>query len=153
MPYYKTLSAGGQSAFGKPSVFAGATPVGDAPGPWIEVAGDVSVNPDAPNEDRGVFLCCDERELLEWLSVACVGSHRPRYSSESSLCALVAPTNVASLRRKPFKQKGLAALSQQCHRSTQDSPVHRVDYLFFQGHQPGRDSVRECSERMKRQHR
>jgi len=81
------------------------------------------------------------------------------YSAFSNLARLdrfnasVDEANVASLRRKPFKQKGLASLSQQCHRSTQDSPVHRVDYLFFQGHQPGRDSVRECSERMKRQHR
>ncbi len=48
-------------------------------------------------------------------------------------------TNVTSLGRKPFKQQGLATLSQQCHQATQDSPVYRVGYLSFQGHRLGRE--------------
>ncbi len=42
-------------------------------------------------------------------------------------------TNVASLRRKPFRPPGLATACQQCCQSTQDSPVYRVGYVFFQG--------------------
>ena len=49
----------------------------------------------------------------------------------------VAHGNVTSLRRKPFNQKGLATLLQQCYQSTQYIPVYRVDYLSFQGHRPG----------------
>ena len=61
---------------------------------------------------------------------------RPTQETASSLRAWVTHTNVTSLRRKPFKQKGLATLSQQYHQSTQDSPVYRVDYRSFQGHRP-----------------
>jgi len=93
----------------------------------------------------GGFLTCLTRHGYLGLSVACQRSHA---AQRAEVCR----TNVTSLRRKPFKQKGLATLSQQCHQSTQGSPVYRVDYLSFQGHRPGRDSVRECSECMKRQH-
>ena len=48
--------------------------------------------------------------------------------------ASVFTTNVASLRRKPFKQQGLASACQQCYQTTQDSPVYRVGYESLQGH-------------------
>ena len=50
--------------------------------------------------------------------------------------ASVTSTNVASLRRNVFSQKGLVTLSQQCYQPTQDSPVYRVDDLSFHGHRP-----------------
>ena len=44
-----------------------------------------------------------------------------------------AASNVASLRRKPFRQQGLATACQRCYQATQDSPVYRVGYVSFQG--------------------
>ena len=81
-------------------------------------------------------------------AVSPFGRHHPArqlhlHRSERSP-ALVRHTNGTSLRRKPFNQKSLLTLSQQCCRPTQDGPVYRVDYLPFQGHRPGRDSMREC---------
>jgi ATP phosphoribosyltransferase len=69
--------------------------------------------------------------------------------------ASVFTTNVASLRRNPFKQKDLATLSHQCDQSTRDSPVYRAD-LSFQGRRLGcensisSDFIERCSRTFKR---
>jgi len=68
MPYYKALASNGGSPFGVPAAFVGFLPAADAPGGWVEVEGDISLNPDARNAERGIFLCRDESDLLAWLA-------------------------------------------------------------------------------------
>ncbi|QVL30311.1 hypothetical protein KIH39_15775 [Telmatocola sphagniphila] len=70
MPFFKTLNRDGSSGFGVNNAFVGKLPINDLPGDWAEVEGDLSINVNAKNSDKGIFLCLDMCEMVQWLGDA-----------------------------------------------------------------------------------